>query len=44
MVDIMTQKGWEDEIDLEFEEETQIVNYRDEMDYKEYVQKMKPDV
>ena len=41
----MTSSGWEDDIDLEFEEEqAEIVDYNQfEVDYKDYVQNLKPD-
>ena len=41
----MTSKGWDDDIDLEFETEpAQIVKYEEfELDYKEYVSSLKPD-
>ena len=39
MINIMTSKGWDDDIDLEFEEQNaEIVNYEEfELDYKDYV-------
>ena len=41
----MTSKGWDDDIDLEFEPEpAQIVKYEEfELDYKDYVSSLKPD-
>ena len=41
----MTSKGWDDDIDLEFEPEpVDIVKYQEfELDYKDYVSSLKPD-
>jgi len=45
IINLMTSKGWDDDIDLEFEPEpAQIVKYEEfELDYKDYVSSLKPD-
>ena len=45
IINLMTSKGWDDDIDLEFEQEsTEIVKYQEfELDYKDYVSSLKPD-